>query len=53
MYIVKPITPKARAWVDDNVGVEDWQWTGGGFAVDHRFIEGLIDGMIENELLPV
>ena len=52
MYIVTPITAKAKQWVDDNAGIEDWQWLGGGFAVDHHFIDDLIDGMIENELLP-
>ena len=52
MYIVTPITPKTRQWIDDNVGIEDWQWTGGGFAIDHHFVDDLIEGMTEAELLP-
>ena len=53
MYIVTLITPKAKAWIDDNAQVESWQRICGGFAVDHHFIEDLIDGIVENELLPV
>ena len=46
------ITPKATQQVDDNVQVESWQKLCEGFAVDHHFIEGLVDGMVENELMP-
>ena len=45
MYVVMPVTDKARQWVEDNVQVEHWQWLGSGFGVEHRYIENLMAGM--------
>jgi hypothetical protein len=45
IFLVTPLTPAAREWVDANVPLETWQWFGPGFAVEHRYILGLIDGM--------
>src|SRR4051794_18638677 len=49
-YMVEPVTDGARQWVNQNVVVERWQWVGGSFAVDHRFIQRLVDGMREDGL---
>jgi hypothetical protein len=41
----------ARAWVEDNVETEGWQWLGRNrFAVDHRFAVPLIQGMTQDGL---
>ena len=45
IFMVYPKTDEAQQWVEENVGLEGWQWLGGGFAVDHRMIENLLDGM--------
>ncbi len=50
MYIVTPKTKKAKQWVSKNVLLESWQWLGDSFAVDHHFIEGLEQGMLDAEL---
>jgi hypothetical protein len=41
------LTEAARAWVDENVQLESWQWMGGcaAFAVDARFAWDLACGM--------
>jgi hypothetical protein len=52
MYLVTPITTEAKQWVNQNVGLESWQWLGCSFAVDHHFIDDLFDGMVESGLLP-
>lgn len=38
-------TEAAKQWVAENVQLEDWQLMGGGFVVDHRFAQPLVDGM--------
>lgn len=40
-----PRSQDAHDWVDDNVGLEDWQWLGGGFACEHRMAGDLIEGI--------
>lgn len=44
VVLFTPITAEARDFVDDNVGLEDWQWLGGSFAVDARYAGALIEG---------
>lgn len=42
----RPVTQAAKDWVEENVHTEGWQWMGSVFAVDHRFVQDLIDGMV-------
>jgi len=43
-----PLTLAARSWVEEHVHLESWQWLGNAaFAVDHRFAQPLIEGIIE------
>lgn len=51
IFMVYPKSDDAREWVQENVGLEGWQWLGGGFAVDQHMIEHLIDGMAEAGLV--
>ncbi len=45
VVLICPLTHAARSWIAENVHIEDWQWLGPNFAVDHRFAEALILGM--------
>ena len=47
MYLVTVKTGQAKQWVDENVGLEAWQWLGDSFAVDHHYIEDLELGMVD------
>lgn len=56
VYIVVPITKKAKAWVEENVQVESWQWMptehGLGFGVGSEYYQNLIEGMVADGLIP-
>ncbi len=45
MYMVEVKSDAARDWVNENVPLEDWQWMGNSFVVDHHYIEDLELGM--------
>ena len=47
IFMFHVLTDTAREWVDENVGLESWQWLGRAFAVEHRFAEDLAGGMQE------
>lgn len=53
VVMFQPITDEAREWVDENVGLEPWQWMGPAFAVEHRFVGDLIEGMEADGLVVV
>jgi hypothetical protein len=41
-----PLTEAAQEFLDENVHIEDWQWVGQQFYVDHRPAQNLIDGIV-------
>lgn len=45
VIMITPRTQAAREWVDENVGIEDWQWIGGAFACEPRMLGDLVNGM--------
>ncbi len=45
IVLVRPLTTEARAWIDENVQTEPWQWFGGGLAVEPRYAHDLVEGM--------
>ena len=52
VFVFKPLTDAAKAWVKENVSLESWQmWAGDSFVVEHRFAEQLVHGMREAELV--
>jgi len=51
VVLFTPNTDAARDWVRDNVQLEDWQWLGNGFAVDHRYAGDLAEGMVADGLV--
>jgi hypothetical protein len=50
--MVEPVSQAAKDWVAENVPLEDWQWMGPRFAVEHRYIAELVGGMMEDGLMP-
>jgi len=51
IFMIRPQTKAAEAWIEANVQTEGWQWMGKGLGVDHRYAENLVAGMIENGLV--
>lgn len=45
VFAVEPISSAAVAWVAEHVSTEPWQWIGGAFSVEHRYIASLVTGM--------
>ena len=45
VYLFTPITQLAREWVKEHLNLEGWQWLGSSFAVEHRFVGSLVEGM--------
>ncbi len=50
LIMVTPQTPEGSLWIDANVPLEDWQWFGGGFAVEPRYADALLLGAINDGL---
>jgi len=47
VFVFCPLTERARAWIDENVQTEPWQWFGNALVVEHRYAWGLATGMKE------
>ena len=47
MHLIQPKTELARQWIDENIHAEPWQWLGNNLAVDHRYIESIVEAMRE------
>ena len=51
VYMVRVMTVEARAWVEENVPLEPWQWWGDSFACESRYVSDLLAGMLEAGLI--
>jgi len=47
---LEPATAEARAWIEEHVSCEPWQWLGPRLTVETRFLEPLVDGIIADGL---
>lgn len=47
IFLIRPLTAAAREWVSENLTLESWQWFGGGFAVEHRYVVDIVAGIRE------
>jgi hypothetical protein len=51
VFTICPLTARAKAWIDDNVASESYQWLGGTLGVEHRYASALTEGMLSNGLV--
>ena len=51
IWLITPLTPEARQWVEENVVIEPWQRFGGGFAAEPRLVQNLMAGMTQAGLI--
>ena len=51
VYRVELLTDRAKNWVAENVDTESWQWLGSALVVEHRFVDTLLGGMVDADLL--
>jgi len=45
--LFQPLTPAAHTWMQENIPAEDWQWLGGRLAVERRYVDDVIDGLVK------
>jgi len=45
IWMFHPLSETAKQWVDENVNLETYQWMGPRFAVEHRYVTDLVQGM--------
>ena len=50
IFMFHVLTDAAREWVNENVGLESWQWLGNAFTVEHRYAQDLAEGMQDDGL---
>jgi len=43
VYIIRPTSPKGKAWLDENV--PDGTWAMGGIVVEWRYMDDIWDGV--------
>ena len=49
LWLFRPLTEEAKTWIDDNV--EDAAlWFGGALAVEARFVQAMVEGMLADGL---
>ncbi len=44
VYLVHALTDAGRAWIEENVCLDDAQYLGDGLAVEHRYIADIVRG---------
>lgn len=44
---IRPNTPEAKAWLDDNVQAEPWQFFGGALCIDHRMADVILNAIAD------
>lgn len=52
LILLIPKNSEAKQWMNDNLGLEEWQWYGGGAAIEYRYADDIIEGM-QNDGLTV
>ena len=44
---ITPVSEEGKAWIDENVESESWQWLGSSLCVDHGLAGPLLAGISE------
>ena len=47
VYRLTPITEVAKAWIEENVSTEPWQWLGESLVIETRYVGDLVEGMFK------
>ena len=50
LAILVPLSEEAHDWVDEYLGDEDVIWYGRGIAIEPRYLEPILDGLIDHGL---
>jgi hypothetical protein len=50
IFLLAPVTERARAWVAEHVASESWQWFGHALAIGWRFAEPIVTALADEGL---
>jgi hypothetical protein len=50
LFLVQPVSRKGREWISESVDPDAQKW-GDSIVVEHRYIEALFDGMVDDGLV--
>ncbi len=45
IFLLRPNTPAAQAWMDEHLQAEQYQMFGTAVAVEHRYIADIVEGI--------
>lgn len=45
LYVLDPLTPRAKAWIKDHVDDNALTWGPNAIAIEHRYVADIIDGI--------
>jgi len=45
IFMLEFCSDRAKAWQEEFISTESWQWLGSRLAVDHRFAVGVVEAM--------
>lgn len=51
IILLRTLTDAAREWIDIHCDTEGWQWLGPSLAVDPRYVEPILEGMLNDGLV--
>jgi hypothetical protein len=52
VYVLTPLSPQAKAWVEENVHYEPYQTWGQGIVIEWRYIEDIVEGLKQSGFEP-
>ncbi len=47
VWLIEPVSQAAKEFVLEQLDIEEWQWAGVGFAVDHRAARDLCQALTD------
>ena len=50
VVLFRPVSARARAWINENVQYELWQWLSDSLAVEHHYAPAIVEAMLGESL---
>lgn len=51
IHVITPLTERASTWLRENTHAEGWQWLGASLAIEPRYSDAIVDGMLDAGLV--
>ncbi len=47
IYLLTPVTPECKGWVEEHVEYQDWNILGNGIGIETRYVGPIVNGLEE------